>query len=236
MAVTIKIKRGTSSNLPALNIGELGFASDTEELYIGSASGNLKIYPPSSGGGGVVNLPTPIQVALFSNYTLTKAGTQYVVLSRSFSESERGLYLCVGTVLIKGGSANTAFRATATLDMYWSADGGIYVVNHAVEGACGAMGSGVNGYITLPILTIISTTYMDESNNLYYGMARLRVACSLANSIAMAAPGDYSLVSGVSTKLRFIRIGDAEGGEEEQGGGQAPEDDAEGGEEDNDVY
>ena len=76
MAVTLKVKRGTSLNLPVLNVGELGFASDTNELYIGSASGNLKIYPPSSGGGGVVNLPTPIQVALFSNYTLTKAGTQ----------------------------------------------------------------------------------------------------------------------------------------------------------------
>ena len=115
--------------------------------------------------------------------------------------------MCVGTVLIKGGSANTAFRATATLDMYWSADGGISAVFHAVEGACGAQGSGVNGYITLPISTIISTAYMDDNDNLYYGMARLRVACSLANSIAMAAPGDYSLGSGVSTKLRFIRIG-----------------------------
>ena len=52
MAVTLKVKRGTSSKLPTLNIGEFGFATDTGELYIGSSSGNVKVYPPSSSGSG----------------------------------------------------------------------------------------------------------------------------------------------------------------------------------------
>jgi hypothetical protein len=33
---TIKIRRGAKANLPALNTGELGFTTDTEELYIGN--------------------------------------------------------------------------------------------------------------------------------------------------------------------------------------------------------
>lgn len=50
MANTLKIKRGTKSGLPTLNVGELGFASDTNELYIGTASGNYLINQSGSSG------------------------------------------------------------------------------------------------------------------------------------------------------------------------------------------
>lgn len=43
MSNTIKIRRGLSSNLPTLQIGELGFTTDTRKLYIGTASGNVEI-------------------------------------------------------------------------------------------------------------------------------------------------------------------------------------------------
>lgn len=43
MANKIQIKRGIKSNLPALSVGEPAFCTDTEELYIGGNSGNVKI-------------------------------------------------------------------------------------------------------------------------------------------------------------------------------------------------
>jgi hypothetical protein len=40
MANLIKIKRGLKANLPALEIGELAFCTDTKELFIGRSDGN----------------------------------------------------------------------------------------------------------------------------------------------------------------------------------------------------
>ena len=41
MADTIKIRRGLKVNLPTLEEGELGFCTDTGELYIGTSEGNV---------------------------------------------------------------------------------------------------------------------------------------------------------------------------------------------------
>lgn len=41
--VRLILKRGLKKDLPALAEGELGLATDTKELYIGSASGNVKL-------------------------------------------------------------------------------------------------------------------------------------------------------------------------------------------------
>lgn len=43
MANTIKIRRGVSSSLPVLNNGELAFAADTKELFIGDGIKNYKV-------------------------------------------------------------------------------------------------------------------------------------------------------------------------------------------------
>ena len=40
---TIKLKRGRHENLPVLAVGEPAFTTDTKELYIGTATGNVKI-------------------------------------------------------------------------------------------------------------------------------------------------------------------------------------------------
>lgn len=41
----IKIKRGVRSSLPTLSLGELGWAIDTNELFIGGSTGNKRVYP-----------------------------------------------------------------------------------------------------------------------------------------------------------------------------------------------
>lgn len=48
--VGVQHYRGTLANLPTLLVGELGFTTDTNQLYIGSASGNVLINSSSSGG------------------------------------------------------------------------------------------------------------------------------------------------------------------------------------------
>lgn len=42
---TIRLRRGLRSSLPVLALGELGFCTDTNELFIGTSAGNRLIYP-----------------------------------------------------------------------------------------------------------------------------------------------------------------------------------------------
>jgi hypothetical protein len=43
MANTIKIKRGLKTNLPTLEVGEMGYCTDTNELFIGTSTGNVLV-------------------------------------------------------------------------------------------------------------------------------------------------------------------------------------------------
>jgi hypothetical protein len=43
MANLIKIKRGLKANLPTLAVGEFGYCTDTNELFIGTATGNIGV-------------------------------------------------------------------------------------------------------------------------------------------------------------------------------------------------
>lgn len=49
MSSKIKLNRGVKANLPTLDVGEPAFTTDTNELYIGSASGNILIGETKSG-------------------------------------------------------------------------------------------------------------------------------------------------------------------------------------------
>ena len=39
----LQIRRGAKANLPVLSVGELGFCTDTQQLYIGTDSGNISV-------------------------------------------------------------------------------------------------------------------------------------------------------------------------------------------------
>lgn len=50
MAQTIKVKRGLSANLPAsFEMGELAYATDTQQLYVGTGTGRVLINNPEFG-------------------------------------------------------------------------------------------------------------------------------------------------------------------------------------------
>lgn len=48
--VLIKIRRGTEAQLPVLDVGELGFCTDTNKLYIGTPTGNQLLVAAQSVG------------------------------------------------------------------------------------------------------------------------------------------------------------------------------------------
>ena len=48
--VLIKIRRGTEAQLPTLDVGELGFCTDTNKLYIGTPAGNQLLVAAQSVG------------------------------------------------------------------------------------------------------------------------------------------------------------------------------------------
>jgi len=58
MANTIKIKRGLKTDLPTLAVGEMGYCTDTNELFIGTSTGNVLI----NEGGEVSSEPTITEV------------------------------------------------------------------------------------------------------------------------------------------------------------------------------
>jgi hypothetical protein len=43
VARKIQVRRGAKEHLPQLSSGEIGFAQDSEELFIGGANGNAEI-------------------------------------------------------------------------------------------------------------------------------------------------------------------------------------------------
>lgn len=43
MANTIQLRRGAKTNLPTLNQAEVGYCTDTDEVYIGDGSTNHKL-------------------------------------------------------------------------------------------------------------------------------------------------------------------------------------------------
>jgi hypothetical protein len=56
----IQIKRGLKIDLPVLDNGEFGFCNDTKELFIGTTSGNLMIFPVNNSGGSITVVDSTI--------------------------------------------------------------------------------------------------------------------------------------------------------------------------------
>ena len=98
MAVKIQIKRGTKAGLPALAPGEWGLATDTGEVFIGGASGNIRVATLDSNGkipGGNLDLsgyvPSTRKVngkALSGDITLTAADVGALPLEGGIATGE----------------------------------------------------------------------------------------------------------------------------------------------------
>ena len=75
-APTLKFKRGLLSALPTLSVGEPGFTTDKNQLYVGSPNGNQLI-----GSGDFWSLETPTVGGGVKVFEATNNGTNYVQLS-----------------------------------------------------------------------------------------------------------------------------------------------------------
>ena len=72
---TLKVKRGLFSQLPTLAVGEPGFTTDRNQLFVGSSSGNQLI-----GSGDFWSLNTTTAGGGIKLYEATNNGSNYVEL------------------------------------------------------------------------------------------------------------------------------------------------------------
>lgn len=84
---TIKFKRGNKATLPTLNVGEPAFTLDTDEMFVGSSTGNIKILGMIT-ATSVANLPNPSSTNEWSIAGIlgdgsTTADTLYMCLKSS---------------------------------------------------------------------------------------------------------------------------------------------------------
>ncbi len=80
MANNIKIKRGLKAGLPNLEVGEFGLATDTNEVFIGTPTGNKLV---NSSGGGEVDLN---EMSYF-DYAGSIYGDKYSLLANAWESS-----------------------------------------------------------------------------------------------------------------------------------------------------
>jgi len=70
MANKIQFRRGNAADRPTLDVAEPGFDLDTNDLWLGTPAGNVKIYPPAALGSiGLSGSPLAGQIAVFDSPT-----------------------------------------------------------------------------------------------------------------------------------------------------------------------
>lgn len=99
MANQIKIKRGLKANIPRLNEGELGYATNTKELYVGNAS-----------GGNTLIGPTSASITTCIPYI-----TKYDSGTHELKKMNYGQFLCMGRGTLKLGK-DTSTLSTSIVD------------------------------------------------------------------------------------------------------------------------
>lgn len=122
MSVTIQIKRGTKAKLPTFAPGEYGLATDTKELFVGTASGNVQIAVLGSNGkipgtnldlsGYVPTSRTVNGKALSANITLTASDVGAAPASHTHAAGD----ITSGTLAVgRGGTGATTLTSGAAL-------------------------------------------------------------------------------------------------------------------------
>jgi len=112
----LQLRRGLVSALPTLAEGELGYATDTKDVYIGTSSGNQKYQANLTG-----LLSAIPSLGVGQTYFATDNLTVYVGSAsgnKPFLMLKSGTYASIGTLL-----AGQIYHATNTPD----AQGGLYV-------------------------------------------------------------------------------------------------------------
>lgn len=205
MSNLIKVKRGTKSSLPTLNVGELGFCSDTNELYIGTASGNVKLAPSSVAGGA--SIPSPLSanyyfvaplftatstVALTANriyaipFVLSVSKT-ITTIGITVSTAASGTTVQVGVYSDSDGSPNALLYSTSSLDS--GTTGFKTYTNQSWSLSAGAtywLAIQSNGTPTVGAITPVSNlvycsgTTFARQNGIYYSAASYGLPSSLS--------------------------------------------------------
>lgn len=185
-------------NSPITNAGSSNNASlglDFDAVVTGLASKSLNVVSVTAGTvtvtGGAAFPLVPASSFATSNVTMATANTFYAGPQLAL---DSGTYLITAQVTVASAS-NTAQRVTAKLS-----DGTTVISAGEASGVAG--GSGIVGYVTLPMTGVLTLATA--------GTARIDVASTAANSVILATPGDNGATAPASTNrasgLTAVRI------------------------------
>lgn len=172
---------------PALVTGLQGRALDVSSVTAGTVTAGTVVLT----SGATFPLATSSSFAT-ANTTMATANTFYAGATLPLGS---GVYLITAAVTVASPS-NTAQRVTAKLS-----DGSTVIT--AAEAAAPAQGTGLTGYVCLPMTGILTFSSA--------GTARIDIASTVANSVILATPGDNGAGTPTSTNkatgISAVRIG-----------------------------
>lgn len=103
----IKLKRGLKASIPILDVAEPGFTTDTEELFMGGANGNIKIASQSDVDDSIANT-IDILAHVDANSELVNARGTYSILGDRLANTDSQLDIA---------NQNVAANTTSLTDM-----------------------------------------------------------------------------------------------------------------------
>ena len=121
--VQVQILRGVVANIPTLATGELYFATDTKQLWVGSATGNVNL---NASSGGVSFSTTEVNIASTArrNGHFTISGTGMTANRPVSIQQAVGPYTGKGSRFDEAEmdalSVKGKVRDASTMDVYWA--------------------------------------------------------------------------------------------------------------------
>lgn len=107
----IKIKRGLKANIPALEVGEPGFCTDTKELFVGSPDGNKLVgegtFLKLSGGTLTGALTLPLAAPTDAAHAANKAYVDNVASGLDVKASVKCVAIGNQPIVMEGSDPNT---------------------------------------------------------------------------------------------------------------------------------
>ena len=184
MSNTIKFKRGAKANLPTLSAGEPAFTTDTNDMYIGNGTSNIKYAKDSdinsvyttTNSGNVYSVTIP-------NITSLDDGHLYVIKFNAASTGAVTLNinsLGAKSIIDYSGSAVTDVRANLIVNLRYEANTGSFILQ----------GKGGGGTVTSDVL-LSGYTATGDIGSVIGGMAN-----NGAVSASLPINGTYTISKG----------------------------------------
>lgn len=187
----LQIRRGAKANLPTLSEGELGYCTDTKEVYVGSGSGNTQLAKQTDVSNKVDKVSGK---ALSTNdYTTTEKNKVANLPANTNTElSKKANTSDVYNKTDADGRFAKTVTYTATVGTAWTAKTGY--VQQTIT---------VNGILATdnPIIDLVATTADFEAQQKAWG--KIFKVTTAANAITLYA--SEATEKAISLQLKVVR-------------------------------